>query len=129
MRSFLLVSLIAAGAAGLLVGPAAIAAALRNRRDTPPVRAYLVAVTVLTATAATLVALNHELWPFLLLALATEAAVLGGHRATRRPPRAPGRRLLRVAGHCAPGRQLGLDRRLGAANRGGDPAGRAGRGC
>ena len=76
LRSILLATHIAAGAAGLLIGPAAMAAALQDRRDTPPVRAYRATVTALSATAAALVALNPELWPFLLLALGTEAAVL-----------------------------------------------------
>ena len=76
MRTILLALHIAAGGAGLLIGPAAIAAALRDQRDTLPVRAYVGAVTVLTASAAGLVALNPALWPFLLLAAGTEAAVL-----------------------------------------------------
>ena len=76
LRSVLLVSHVAAGAAGLLIGPAAMAAALEDRRDTRSARAYRVAVAVLTASAAGLVALNPTLWPFLLLAAGTEAAVL-----------------------------------------------------
>ena len=76
LRSILLVFHIAAGAAGLLLGPAAIAAALNDRRHTWPGTTYRAAVTVLTGTAAALVVLNLELWPFLLLALGTEAAVL-----------------------------------------------------
>jgi hypothetical protein len=76
MRMTLLAVHIAAGAAGLLVGPAAMAAALRDRRHTPASRAYVLSVTVLTGTAAGLVALNPTLWPFLLLAAGTEVAVV-----------------------------------------------------
>jgi hypothetical protein len=76
VRSIVLVSHIAAGAAGLLIGPAAISAAIADRRHTRPARAYRLAVTVLTATAAALVAMNFALWPFLLLAAGTAAAVL-----------------------------------------------------
>ena len=76
LRTILLVSHVAAGVAGLLMGPAAMAASLQNRRDTAPTTAYRAAVTVLTATAAGLVALNPTLWPFLLLAAGTQAAVL-----------------------------------------------------
>ena len=76
LRTVLLVSHVAAGVAGLLLGPAAMAASLRDRRDVVSASAYLAAVTVLTATAAGLVALNPALWPFLLLAAGTEAAVL-----------------------------------------------------
>ena len=84
MRSILLVPHIAAGIAGLLIGPAAIRAAVNDRRDTAPIAAYLAAVTVLTATAAGLVALRPgALWPFLLLALGTEVAVLVARHARR----------------------------------------------
>ena len=82
MRAFFLVPHIAAGIAGLLVGPAALSAAVHDRRDTASSRAYLVAVTALTATAAGLVALQPAaLWPFLLLALGTQAAVVAARRA------------------------------------------------
>ncbi len=84
MRTALLISHIAAGVAGLLVGPAAIQAAMNDRRNTAPTAAYLAAVTVLTATAAGLVALRPgTLWPFLLLAVGTEAAVLAARHARR----------------------------------------------
>ena len=84
MRAFFLVPHVAAGIAGLLLGPAAVRAAVHGRRDTSSSRAYLVAVTVLTTTAAGLVALQPgTLWPFLLLALGTEAAaVLAARHAT-----------------------------------------------
>ena len=84
MRSVLLVFHIAAGIAGLLLGPAVLAAALADRRGTAPSRAYLTAVTVLTVTAAGLVALRPAaLWPFLLLAMGTEAALLAAGHARR----------------------------------------------
>ena len=82
MRTFFLVPHIAAGIAGLLLGPPTLRAAVDGRRGTASSRAYLVAVTVLTATAAGLVALQPgPLWPFLLLALGTEAAVLAARHA------------------------------------------------
>ena len=78
LRSVLLGVHVGAGAAGLLVGPAAISAALHDRRRTRPGHAYLAAVTVLTATAVGLAALDPgALWPFLLLAAGTQAAVVG----------------------------------------------------
>ena len=79
LRSVLLAVHVGAGAAGLLVGPAAISAALQGRRGTRADHAYLVAATVLTATAVGLVALDPAgLWPFLLPAAGTQAAVVGG---------------------------------------------------
>lgn len=84
MRSVLLVPHIVAGIAGLLAGPGAIRAAMDDRRATAPTAAYLAAVTVLTVTAAGLVARRPgALWPFLLLAVGTEAAVLAARRARR----------------------------------------------
>ena len=84
MRSVLLVSHIAAGVAGLVIGPAAIRAAMDDRRATGSFAAYLAAVTVLTVSAAGLVALQPgALWPFLLLALGTEAALLAARHARR----------------------------------------------
>ena len=84
LRSAILLTHIAAGVGGLLVGPAAMRAALDDRRDTAGARAYLAAVTVLTISAAGLVALRPgALWPFLFLALGTEAAVLAARRARR----------------------------------------------
>ena len=78
LRSAFLAVHVGAGVAGLLVGPGAISAALRDRRGTRAGQAYLASVTVLTATAVGLVALGPGvLWPFLLLAAATEAAVIG----------------------------------------------------
>ena len=83
-RSVILLVHIAAGIAGLLAGPGAIKAAVDDRRDTAGAQAYLAAVTVLTITAAGLAALRPDaLWPFLLLAVGTEAAVLAARRARR----------------------------------------------
>ena len=82
LRTVLLTVHVGAGVAGLLVGPPAIAAALHGRRRTKAGRAYLVAVTALTVTAAGLVVLRPAaLWPFLLLAGGTEAALVGARRA------------------------------------------------
>jgi hypothetical protein len=76
MRTILLVSHVSAGVVGLLTGPAAMAASLRGDRKTASAKAYRMAVIVLTATAAGLVAVKPALWPFLLLAAGTAAAVL-----------------------------------------------------
>ena len=82
MRAFFLVPHIGAGIAGLLLGPGALRAAMHGRRDTISTRAYRAAVTVLTATTAGLVALQPgALWPFLLLALGTQAAVVAARHA------------------------------------------------
>jgi hypothetical protein len=86
VRTLLLTAHVGAGVAGLLAGPPAMAAALHNRRSTAAGRAYLAAVTVLTATAAGLVALRPAaLWPFLLLAAGTQAAVVGARAAQPLP--------------------------------------------
>ena len=84
MRSVVLVTHVIAGTAGLLVGPAAMRAAITGGRNTGAGRTYVSAVSVLTATAAALVALRPAtLWPFLLLALGTQAAVVAASRAAR----------------------------------------------
>ncbi len=86
LRTLLLALHVASGVAGLLAGPAAMAASRRDERRSPAERAYLAAVTVLTATAAALVALRpDELWPFLLLAGGTEAAVIAARHVTSLP--------------------------------------------
>lgn len=78
LRTVLLVTHIGAGVAGLLAGPPAMAAALRDQRRSRAGSVYLAAVTVLSGTAAGLFALKPDaLWPFLLLAVATEAALVG----------------------------------------------------
>jgi hypothetical protein len=82
MRLTVLVIHVTAGIAGLVIGPAAIRAAAGDRRRSRAGRAYLLAVTVLTASAAALVALRPgALWPFLLLAIGTEAALLAARTA------------------------------------------------
>lgn len=82
LRPMLLVVHVGAGLAGLLTGPAAMAAARQGRPRSRAGLAYLVAVTALTLTAAGLVARKPgALWPFLLLALGTEAAVVGARLA------------------------------------------------
>jgi hypothetical protein len=84
LRSMILMIHIASGIAGLLLGPAAVRAAVNDHRDTASARAYRVAVMILTASAAGLVALRPgALWPFLLLAVGTAAAVLTAGHARR----------------------------------------------
>ena len=85
LRSVLLAAHVGAGAAGLLIGPGAIAAALHDRSRTRSGQAYLAAVTFLTITAAALVALDPgAVWPFLLLAAGTQAAVVGARSVASR---------------------------------------------
>ena len=82
LHSVVLAVHVVAGTAGLLLGPSVLRAALGDRRGTRPANAYLVAVTALTVSAAVLVALRPgDLWPFLLLAAGTLAAVLAARRA------------------------------------------------
>lgn len=80
---------IAAGAAGLLVGPLAIAAALGGGRRNAAALAYQVAVAVVATTALGFVVLDwRSWWPFVILAVGTEAAVAAGWWA--RSHRTPG---------------------------------------
>jgi len=72
---------VAAGVAGLLLGPWAVAAAHRGLRSTRAGRAFTAAVTVLVATTLMLVAADPGLWPFALLAAGTQAAAVGAVRA------------------------------------------------
>ena len=86
VRTLLLAIHVGAGAAGLLAGPPAMAAALADRRHTPAGRAYLGAVTVMAVTAAGLVAFRPAaLWPFLLLAAGTQAAVVAARHVGPQP--------------------------------------------
>ena len=80
---------IAAGAAGLLLGPLAIAATLGGGRRSPAALAYQAAVAVITTTAVGFAVLDwRSWWPFVILAVGTEAAAAAGWWA--RSHRAPG---------------------------------------
>ncbi|CAN5773889.1 hypothetical protein BH20ACT1_BH20ACT1_08620 [soil metagenome] len=80
---------VVAGIAGLLLGPLAIAAALAGGRRTRSARAYQVAVAVITTTAVGFAVLDWaRWWPFVILAVGTEAAVVAGWQARRQ--RTPG---------------------------------------
>ncbi|MDQ4096721.1 MAG: hypothetical protein M3144_02475, partial [Actinomycetota bacterium] len=82
IRTVVLAVHIAAGATGLLLGVPAMRAVVRGVRRTGAMTAYEAAVTVVTVTAVVLAAMNWStLWPFAILAVATEAAVLGATRA------------------------------------------------
>jgi hypothetical protein len=84
-RTVVLAMHIAAGVAGLVLGPAAMRAVLGAGRASRLTFGYQVAVGVLTATAVALAALDWSgLWPFAFLAVATEAAVVGAWWAERR---------------------------------------------
>lgn len=80
---------VAAGATGLLLGPLAIAAALHAGRRTVAALAYQAAVAVITTTAVGFAVLDwRNWWPFVILAVGTEAAVAAGWWA--RSHRSPG---------------------------------------
>lgn len=78
-RSLLMTVHIAAGATGLLLGPFAIAAALRQGQRTLTARGYQAAVAVVTTSAVGFAVLDwRRWWPFVILAVGTEAAVAAG---------------------------------------------------
>jgi len=80
---------IAAGSAGLVIGPIAMTASKRRGRHTRAGIAYQVAVAVLAGTAVVLVAFAPgRLWGFVLIAVATECAAIAGWIVKRR--RKPG---------------------------------------
>lgn len=77
LRTTLLAVHVVGGIAGLILGPAAMAATVRGRRGRAIV-GYHVAVAVLAAAAVGLAVFDWgDLWPFVLLAAGTEAAVVG----------------------------------------------------
>ncbi len=77
---------VVAGIAGLLLGPLAIAAAIGGGRRSAAGLAYQAAVAVITTTALGFVVLDWRTWwPFVILAVGTEAAVLAGWWAQRHP--------------------------------------------
>ncbi|MBW3641972.1 MAG: hypothetical protein KY447_03575 [Actinobacteria bacterium] len=70
---------IVAGAAGLLLGPLAMTAAVRGSRPSRGAAAYQAAVAVICLTTLGLVALDwRRWWPFVFLAVGTEMAAAGG---------------------------------------------------
>lgn len=76
---------IVAGTAGLLVGPAAMLAPKRGGRHPQLGLVYQAIVALLACSAIGLVALSPaRLWPFAAIAVATEAAALGGWFVRRR---------------------------------------------
>ncbi|HVM41042.1 MAG TPA: hypothetical protein VM618_09735 [Acidimicrobiia bacterium] len=77
---------IAAGVAGLVVGPAVMRAPKRRGRHTRLGRWYQAATAVLCVTAVLLVVFAPDLWWLALIAVATEAAALGGWWLERRRP-------------------------------------------
>ena len=80
---------IAAGTAGLVIGPIAMIAPKRRGRHIRAGLAYQVVVALLTATALVLVAFAPgRLWGFVLIAVATECAAVAGWIVQRR--RRPG---------------------------------------
>jgi hypothetical protein len=73
---------IAAGVTGLVAGLPAMRAVVQGLRRRRTMVVYQAAVAVLTVSAVALSAMDwRALWPFAVLAVATEAAVLGATRA------------------------------------------------
>ena len=75
---------VAAGGVGLLAGPVAGLARKARGLHTVAGWTYQGSVAVLTATTAALVALDPGLWPFLLIALPTQAAAAAAVLVRRR---------------------------------------------
>ena len=76
---------IAAGVTGLMLGPPAIRVALHGGRRALVTAGYVAAVTLLTASAVVLAVMRwHALWPFALIAVATQSAVIGSWLVARR---------------------------------------------
>jgi hypothetical protein len=85
IHSLLLAAHVAAGSAGLLLGPVAMAAPKRRGRHTRVGYAYQLAVAGLAVTAVGLASLAWgRLWWLAAIAVATEAAALGGLWTRRR---------------------------------------------
>lgn len=85
MRTALLVPHITAGVLGLVVGPVAMFAPKRRGRHTNAGLFYQGIVAVLTTTAIALALLDFiDLWPFVPIAVGTEAAALAGWWVKRR---------------------------------------------
>ena len=85
LHTTLLSAHIAAGGAGLALGPVAIAVPKRGAWHPRLVVAYQVVTAVMTLSALGLVAMAPaRLWPLGLVAAATEAAALGGWVVRRR---------------------------------------------
>ena len=76
-----------AGGLGLLAGPVAALAPKRSGLHTTAGWAYQLCCAVLCSTTLVLVALDPSQWPFLLLAVPTQAAAVAAVavRRTRRP--------------------------------------------
>ncbi len=88
MRTVLLIVHVAAGSMGLVVAPVAMLAPKRRGRHTSTGVVYQGATAALCASAIGLAALRPALWWLGLIAVATEAAALGGWLVRRR--RRPG---------------------------------------
>ena len=85
MHTPLLVVHVSAGLVGLVLGPVAMLAPKRPGRHTRVGVAYQAVVATLAVTAIGLAMLRLvDLWPFVFIAVATEAAALGGWWAKRR---------------------------------------------
>lgn len=85
---FVLAVHVVAGAAGLLLGPVAMAAPKRRGRHTGAGTAYQVAAAGMTSTSVVLAAADPAaLWWLGFIGVATEAAALGGWWLARYRPR------------------------------------------
>jgi hypothetical protein len=84
LRTYLLVIHIAAGTAGLILGPLGLAVPKRFPWRPRAVVGYQASVVLLCFTALGLVALKPELWGLALIAVATLGATFGGAAVRRR---------------------------------------------
>lgn len=85
MHGFLIIVHVLAGSAGLALGPVAMVAPKRRGLHTRAGSAYQIAVVALTTSATGLAILDwRRLWWLALIAVATEAAALGGVWVQRR---------------------------------------------
>ena len=84
MHDAVLVLHVAAGAVGLLAGPVAGVARKTRGLHTVAGWTYQGCVALLTATTVVLVALDPALWPFLLIAVPTQAAAVAAVVVRRR---------------------------------------------
>jgi hypothetical protein len=83
-RALLLTIHITAGTLGLVLGPVAMRARKRKGLHTAAGITYQWCTLALCTSALGLVALKPSLWPFAVIASATEASALAGWRARRR---------------------------------------------
>jgi hypothetical protein len=84
VRALLLTVHITSGLTGLVIGPLTMRAPNRRGRHTRLGTAYQVITAALCVTAIGLVVIHPAVWPLAVIAVATEAAAIGGLVVRRR---------------------------------------------